>query len=252
VNSGGSFNSWAAIPAKARWLLKNRVDEMSAVNACGGISRGLNNLFIKNHSTLTTTSTALGRVRGFSIILLLLLSKGVKRCCELAEETQKSTDYVYSYLKRLQKYGLADISESFWSLTDLGAWFVEYIKRNSAINDIILKSEQKENRRRTLKEQKENKNGQIDIALWSKSTDLSGVEKEVVEVLVNHYNKTGSKFILFRDMYDLAEKIKGSPEAVFAAIQKVETGQHRLPLPFRISGILEAWVEERIRRSQTQ
>jgi len=194
---------------------------MSAVNACGEISGGLNNFFVKNHSTLTTTSTALGRVRGFSIILLFLLSKGVKRCCELAEETQKSRDYVYSYLKRLQKYGLVDISDSFWNLTDLGAWFVEYIKRNSAISDIILKSEQKKNRRRTLKGQKKNRTRQIDIELWSKSTGLSGVQKEVVEVLVDHYNKTGSKFILFRDIYELAEKVKGSPEAVFAAIRRL-------------------------------
>jgi len=185
-------------------------DEMSAKKAYGEISGGLNSPSIKNYSVLTTTSTALGRVRGFSIMLLLLLSKGVKRCCELAEETQKSRDYVYSYLKRLQKYGLADINESFWNLTDLGAWFVEYIKRNRTIYDMILKSEQKENRNR-----------QINITLWSKSTDLSGAEKEVVEMLLEHYNKTGSKFILFRDMYDLAEKIRGSPEATFTAIRRL-------------------------------
>jgi len=196
-------------------------DEMSAKKAYGEISGGLNSPSIKNYSVLTTTSTALGRVRGFSIMLLLLLSKGVKRCCELAEETQKSRDYVYSYLKRLQKYGLVDISDSFWNLTDLGAWFVEYIKRNRTIYDMILKSEQKENRRRTLKEQKENRNRQINITLWSKSTDLSGAEKEVVEMLLEHYNKTGSKFILFRDMYDLAEKVKGSPEATFTAIRRL-------------------------------
>jgi len=183
---------------------------MSAVNACGEISGGLNSPSIKNYSVLTTTSTALGRVRGFSIMLLLLLSKGVKRCCELAEETQKSRDYVYSYLKRLQKYGLADINESFWNLTDLGAWFVEYIKRNSAINDIILKSEQKENRNR-----------QINITLWSTSTDLSGVEKEVVEMLLEHYNRTGSKFILNGDIYELAEKVKAPPEAVVTALKNL-------------------------------
>jgi len=196
---------------------------MSTKKACEEIVRDLNIPTSKNHSMLTTTSTALGRVRGFSIKLLIHLSKGVKRCCELAEETQRSRDYVYSYLKRLQKYGLADKNESFWNLTNLGAWFVEYIKRNLNINDINikLKSEQKKNRRRTLKEQKENTNRQIHITLWFTNTDLSDVEKEVVEMLMEHYNRTRSKFILIKDVYELAEKVKATPEAVQKALKNL-------------------------------
>ena len=40
------------------------------------------------------------------------------------------------------------------------------------------------------------------------------MEKEVVEMLVNHYNRTGSKFILVKDIYELAEKLNVSPSAL--------------------------------------
>jgi hypothetical protein len=44
-----------------------------------------------NYTLLTTTtSTALGRVRGFTITLLYMLYDGGGRCCDLAERSGKA------------------------------------------------------------------------------------------------------------------------------------------------------------------
>jgi len=55
---------------------------------------------------------------------------------------------------------------------------------------------------------------QISISLWLQSSGLNDAEKEVVEVLVNHYNGTGSKFLYFSDIYEIAERFKIQPDQV--------------------------------------
>jgi hypothetical protein len=47
------------------------------------------------------------------------------------------------------------------------------------------------------------------------------VEKEVVEVLMKHYNETGSKFILVKDQFELAEKLKANPSEVLEALKNL-------------------------------
>ena len=172
---------------------------------------------------LLSTTTSLGKVRGFTVELLFMLSEGGGRCCDLVERSGKPRYIVHKYLERLQKYKLADKIDSFWYLTPQGAEFVKYLK---IVNRNILECRQKVDRKKTESRQKVDtsepkKLKQVSISLWLQNSDPSQIEKEVVEVLVDHYNKTGSKFILFRDMYDLAEKIRGSPEATFTAIRRL-------------------------------
>jgi DNA-binding transcriptional regulator YhcF (GntR family) len=47
------------------------------------------------------------------------------------------------------------------------------------------------------------------------------VEKEVVELLLKHYNETGSKFILVRDHFELAEKIGANPGEIIEALKNL-------------------------------
>jgi DNA-binding transcriptional regulator YhcF (GntR family) len=47
------------------------------------------------------------------------------------------------------------------------------------------------------------------------------VEKEVVEVLMKHYNETGSKFILVKDQFELAEKLKANPNEILEALKNL-------------------------------
>jgi DNA-binding Lrp family transcriptional regulator len=47
------------------------------------------------------------------------------------------------------------------------------------------------------------------------------LEKEVVEMLLKHYNETGSKFILVRDQFELAERLGASPSELLEALRNL-------------------------------
>jgi DNA-binding Lrp family transcriptional regulator len=47
------------------------------------------------------------------------------------------------------------------------------------------------------------------------------VEKEVVEMLLRHYNETGLKFILVKDQFKLSEKLKANPSEVLEALKNL-------------------------------
>jgi hypothetical protein len=62
---------------------------------------------------------------------------------------------------------------------------------------------------------------QIPISLWLQNSGLDSVEKEVVEVLLRHYNETGSKFILVKDQFELSEKLKANPSEALEALKNL-------------------------------
>jgi arginyl-tRNA synthetase len=62
---------------------------------------------------------------------------------------------------------------------------------------------------------------QIPISLWLQNSGLDNVEKEVVEVLLKHYNETGSKFILVKDQFELSEKLKANPGEILEALKNL-------------------------------
>jgi Mn-dependent DtxR family transcriptional regulator len=176
-----------------------------------------------NYALLSTTSTALGRVRGFTITLLYLLFDGGGRCCDLAERCGKSQNYVWRYLKNMERYGLALKNGDFWFLTDSGVEFVKYL--DIVYNNIIdyrkkVERKSKENKKKVESNQPKSSK-QIPISLWLQNSGLDSVEKEVVEVLLKHYNETGSKFILVKDQFELAEKLKANPSEVLEALKNL-------------------------------
>ena len=176
-----------------------------------------------NYALLSTTSTALGRIRGFTITLLYLLFDGGGRCCDLAERCGKSQNYVWRYLKNMEKYGLALKNGDFWFLTDSGVEFVKYL--DVVYNNIIdyrkkVERKSKEDRKKVETNQPKSSK-QIPISLWLQSSGLDGVEKEVVELLMKHYNETGSKFILVKDEFELAEKLRANPGEVLEALKNL-------------------------------
>jgi len=194
--------------------------------------------------TLLSTSTTLGRVRGFTIELLYHLNEGQKRCCDLVEITGKSHPYVWRYLKNMQKYKLVQKYDLFWFLTDIGVNFVKYL--NIVYNNIIeyrkiIERKKKEERKKietSFTNVKVKTMRQISISLWLQQTDRELVEKEVVEVLVDHYNKTGSKFLFFKDIYAMAERFKASPDQINQAMMNLK--QDHIVYNYRDRGH-EAW-----------
>ncbi|MEM3697607.1 MAG: hypothetical protein QXQ94_08945 [Candidatus Bathyarchaeia archaeon] len=141
-----------------------------------------------------------------------MLFDGDGRCCDLAERAGKNQNYVWRYLKNMQRYGLALKNGDFWFLTDSGVEFVKYLNFTyNNINDYRKKVET--NQPKTTK--------QIPISLWLQNSGLDNVEKEVVEVLLNHYNETGSKFILVKDQFELAEKLNANPGEILEALKNL-------------------------------
>jgi hypothetical protein len=141
----------------------------------------------------------------------------------LAERCGKSQNYVWRYLKNMERYGLALKNGDFWFLTDSGVEFVKYL--NIVYNNIIdfrkkVERKSKENRKEVESKQPKSSK-QIPISLWLQNSGLDNVEKEVVEVLLKHYNETSSKFILVKDQFELAEKLKANPSEVLEALKNL-------------------------------
>jgi len=165
---------------------------------------------------LLSTTTTLGRVRGFTIEVLYHLGEGPRRCCELVEITGKYHDYVYSYLRNMRIYGLAEKTGVYWKLTLLGREFLDYL--NIVYNNIIEYGKKKERRKKEKRKKPESwhpkRVKQIRIEAFLRDSRLADKEKEVVEVLVDHYNKTGSKFLYFVDHYEIADRFEMHPDQV--------------------------------------
>jgi ABC-type Fe3+/spermidine/putrescine transport system ATPase subunit len=126
-------------------------------------------------------------------------------------------------LKNLRKYGLAFKNEAFWFLTPKGAEFVKYLNFvNNKILEYRKKEERKEKENRKKVESKEPKTTkQIPISLWLRNSGLNNLEKEVVEMLLKHYNETGSKFILVKDQFELAERLGANPGEIIEALKNL-------------------------------
>jgi len=177
--------------------------------------------------TLLSTTTTLGRVRGFTIELLYHLQEDRKRCCELVEITGKSHSYVWRYLKNMQNYKLVEKNDGFWFLSDIGVNFLRHL--NILYNNIIeyrkiIERKKKDNRKKiesSFTNVKAKTMKQVPISLWLQSSDREHLEKEVVEVLLKHYNETGSKFILVKDQFELSEKLKANPGDIKVALKNL-------------------------------
>ena len=123
----------------------------------------------------------------------------------------------------MERYGLALKNGDFWFLTDSGVEFVKYL--NVVYNNIIdyrkkVERKSKEDRKKVESNQPKTTK-QIPISLWLQNSGLDSIEKEVVEVLVRHYNETGSKFILVKDHFEFSEKLKTNPSELIEALKNL-------------------------------
>jgi hypothetical protein len=199
---------------------------------------------------LLSTTTSLGRIRGFTLKLLFHLKDGPKRCCDLAEITQKPRNYVYTYLKNMRNYRLAEKNGVFWNLSILGKDFLSYL--NIVYNNIIecQKKEERKRKERTKKVETSlpKRLKQVRFDLWLQNSNLNDTEKEVVEVLMKHYNETGSKFILVKNQYELAEKLAKHPEILTHALKNLVQDNiiylyHYKTMGYWKVGIKKAFIE---------
>jgi len=220
----------------------------------------------------TTTTTTLARIRGFSIELLFLLESNDLTVSDLVFLTDKYDQYVREYLYRLKKYGLVDRNSPFWSLTPLGYSFLQ--KRKEIQKYIGKKKEerrkkkeetkQKQNRNKTETKQKQNsivninnqekpakkQHQQLSLDLWKRKHTLDETEGVVVEVLVRHYNETGTPYLLAEDQYELCEKLGIDLCNLRQAIKNLKQdgviyfGNYEKSLGLWKIGLLKRFIEE--------
>jgi len=157
-----------------------------------------------------STSTTVSKVRGFTVELLFLLKDQALRTVDLTELTGKTSQYVFRYLYNMRKYGLVERNSPFWKLTSEGVSFLSYLESLINININIRKiyERKKKDIRKIYETYDPKKLKQVSLQSWLRNSSLQDSERAVVEVLVNHYNQTGSKFFYCRGDYEISEKFQ--------------------------------------------
>jgi hypothetical protein len=146
-------------------------------------------------------------------VMEILRDGGSLASWQVAQQTMKKSDYVNVYLKRLRKYGIALKEDEFWFLTDFGEYLCTVLCRDRD------RDRDRQNTNRTLIEHKQNTSRkrrlfQVSLESWLRDQNPGEAERVVVELLVKHYNETGSKYILARDHYSMAELLRINVEDV--------------------------------------
>lgn len=148
-----------------------------------------------------------------------MLSEEELTSSQIAERLDKTSCFVRQYLYRLRNYGLAENNEYFWNLSQKGVEIFNLLKSLKYFHSTS-------NRRVTERQQKSNsylykKPLQASLSAWSGKDSLSDCEKEVVEMLVKHYDATGSKFTLYQNEYELSERMGFTIETLQKAIKRL-------------------------------
>jgi len=174
-------------------------------------------------ASIISATTSVAKVRGFTVSLLFHLEGRELRTMDLVDLTGKYHQYVSMYLSRMRNYELVEKYGCCWRLSENGASFLSYLRSLSDDNIII---QQKENRKKTFGKQKENTSDpkrlkQVSFDLWLQNSSLDDAEKEVVEVLVDHYDRTGGKFLFADGLYGLAQRLNQNPSDLPQALRKL-------------------------------
>ena len=151
---------------------------------------------------------------------MILLEKEPSRTVELGENLDYPPHYVWKYLNNLRNYGLVREQDYSWFLTDLGSSFIlKFLNKYTIIETRkTLEREAKE----TRKLESRSVVRQVSIAAWTRINEFSSSEQKVVEVMLAHYNETGSPFLYFRDHWMFAEKFTINPDDVNDVIMRLK------------------------------
>ena len=189
----------------------------------------------RSHIIYYTTTSSVSKIRGFTIDVLYCLKDRMLTSSDIAEITGKYGGYVRRYLYNMQRYGLVEKSGSFWKLTHQGLSLLLYLESLNKDSRI----ERKKSERKAKEERKksesciQNKPKQLSIQLFIKNShrSLSDIEVEVVDILLDHYNKTGSKWIYAHaGLLGLAEHLRVDYDSLGRAL-----------LNLRQDGIIYTW-----------
>jgi len=166
------------------------------------------------HAISSTTTPA--RIRGFTVELLGLLKNDVVSIFELAEITDRPLKRLRIYLSRLKRYGLIEGEGEFWTASDEGLYVLSLLSSRKKLDEILskrldapedIKSYSSKSYTEDLKHGTDRQHfdnssttlrqhfpKQLTLEKALQRLNLNDCEKEVVEALLAHYNRTGSPF----------------------------------------------------------
>jgi len=173
----------------------------------------------------TTTNFSVSRIRGFTVELLKLLSNDAISIFELSEITDRSLKHLRVYLSRLRKCGLIEGDGVFWTVSHEGRYVLSLLSSRKKDEEILSKrlegpqniklyspescsgNSKQGHSSITLRLQKDNTKitvpKQLTLEKAFQRLNLNDCEKEVVEALLAHYNRTRSAFIYVKFIEDL-------------------------------------------------
>jgi len=135
------------------------------------------------------------KIRGFTLGLLELLADAPSTTTSLAFDTGESTAYIRRYLRNMLNYGLVHVDDYVWHITDLGSSLLSLTQRERKEKEERKKRERKKKERSIHFRVSSLVHGQIRLDTWLREHSLSECEKEVVDMLVAHFNQTGTPFL---------------------------------------------------------
>lgn len=170
--------------------------------------------------TCTTTTTdrkfSPQKYRGHTLEILGVLSEfGGLTTSEIANKTGISQRVIYQYCLRGYHRGILERKEHWgWSVSPFGLLVLSLTTTTTTTaNTKLTQTLHKANTKLTQTSR------QLDLTAFTSREDLTDPDRSVVVELTDHYERTGVKFRLFKDEYDLAEAMKIAVQDVLPTLR---------------------------------
>lgn len=179
----------------------------------------------QNPISTPTPTVQINRIGGFSLdILGELYSKNVLTTPEIASNLNRKQSYVRVYLHRLYKYGCIERKARWgWIIEPLGTDILRN-NNNNIGNKRATTKQQKSNKRvtETSNDSRTTVSRQLNLSLYESDPNVTEPEREVVMLMVSHYERTGEKYRYFKDIYDFCEQTGLSAVGVMELLAKLK------------------------------
>jgi hypothetical protein len=180
----------------------------------------------QNPISTPTPTVQICKIRGFSLdILGELYSKNMLTTPEIASNLDRSPKYVRCYLYNLYKYGCIDRKDRWgWVIEPFGADVL--LLNNNNIDQRKKKERPKKDQRKTKETSNDShttvESRQLNLSLYESDPNVTEPEREVVMLMVSHYERTGEKYRYFKDVYDFCEQTGISAVGVMELLAKLK------------------------------
>lgn len=155
-------------------------------------------------STTTTTDPKFSpqKYRGHTLEILGVLSEfGGLTTREIANKTGLSPADVWQYCKRGARRGIFDTKESWgWSASPLGMLVLSLVSTTTTTIDT-----KQTQHRHNIDTKPTQPPRQLNLTAFTSREDITETDQKVVVELTGHYERTGVKYRLFKDEYELAD-----------------------------------------------